>query len=106
MSPKKGRNNFERLFSGQIAMKGENFQFTGHIEAVAAFCFDGGCAVGSKLPKGRHGAGFQILDCSRAKLLHGIEDATALTGDLLVGGSLNLKFVFFGTAGRVNQMSV
>ena len=97
----KGGNNFKWLFSGEFALEGEDFEFAGDVEAVAAFGFNGGGAVGSEFLQGGKGSDLEGLRGSGAKFFYGIEDAAALAGDFLVAGALDFQLVFFRAAGGV-----
>src|SRR5579863_2335699 len=95
MRPQKGGDNFEGLLGVEFLVQGENAQFGGDIEAVAAFGFDGGGAVFGESLEEDAGTGFELIGGGGAQLFDGIEDAAALAGDFFVTGALNLEFVLF-----------
>src|SRR5580704_1325423 len=106
MGAEKRGDNFQRLIAVQFALEGEDPQFAGDVQTVAAFGLDGGGAIGSEFFKEGESALFQGIVGRGAKFFYGVENASAFAGNLFVAGALDFELIFFGAAGSVNEVGM
>ena len=96
----------DRLFLMQFGLEREDFAFAFPVEAVAAFGFDGGRAVGAEVAKIFQRTAFQVGRGGSAKFFYAVADAAARMRDFFIRGAGDAHFVFRGAALGKNEVGV
>ena len=106
MCAKKCAHDIERLFPLKLAQNLQNLRLALPVQAVAAFRFEGGCAVRREFAQEPQRALLQFAWRSAAQRFYCRLDSAALAGDLFVGRAGNALLVFACPACGENQVRV
>jgi hypothetical protein len=96
----------DRQFGAETADDPQDLAFTGQVQAVAGFHFDGGHAVAHQALQTLGGAGEQLIFSGRARGAHGAGDATTGRCDFCIADALQTLLEFTAAVTAEHRVGV